>query len=140
MKNIILFDNSTEINFNNSYLVNYYINNSVDDTSLLSFRIAIKHTLNMFLNIKDDNYSYIDLSTNDFKINSFELESLNSSFLSNIVCFEKSNSEYKLIFKKGNSLSSISFETNNLKIAIKKQIKKDYFKKKKYNIDSLMLM
>ena len=139
MKNRILFNKNIDIDFNSSYLVNYFINNSTDDTYLLSFRMLVKNSINLFLNIKDDNYSFIDLSTNDFRINFFESETLNSSFLSNVISFEKNKDEYKLAFKKGSLLSSFSFKTTTLNVSIGNPVTKDYLKRKKYSLDSLML-
>lgn len=140
MQNIILFDDNTKIDFNNSYLVNFFINNSSDDNNkLLGLRILINNSLNNFLNINDDNYHIVEISTNDFIIDYIELGSINSSLLSNIVSFEKSNKKYKLIFKKENLVNTLSFKANNLRITKGDFVRKEYLKQKKYKLDLLML-
>ena len=141
MENNILFDNKIKIDFNNSYLINYYINNQNDnDNKLIAFRILLKNSLNKFLNIDDDNYSYIDINSDKFEMYYIELENLNSSFLAEIVSFEKEKDKYKITFKKNNSFSTIAFNTNDLKITLGKLVKKENLKSKKKYTDLLMLM
>ena len=128
-----------KIDFSDSYLVNYFIHNiSGEDVDLLAFRILIKNSLNKVLKIDDDNYSYIDISTEDFKIDYIELESLDSVFLSNIIKFKKDNNKYQLAFRKGILLTVISFISNHLKITKGEIVKKNYLNEKKHTGDLLM--
>ena len=139
MENNILFDNVEKIDFNNSYLINYYINNQ-NDNKLIALRILLKNSLNKFLNIDDDNYSYIDINSDNFEMDYIELETLNSSFLAKIISFEKEKDKYKITFKKNNSISTIVFNSNDLKITLGKFVKKENLKSRKNYTDLLMLM
>ena len=130
-----------KIDFSDSYLVNYFIHNiSGEDVDLLAFRILIKNSLNKVLKIDDDNYSYIDINSDNFEMDYIELETLNSSFLAKIISFEKEKDKYKITFKKNNSISTIVFNSNDLKITLGKFVKKENLKSRKNYTDLLMLM
>lgn len=123
MNQQILFKNKP-INFKNSFLINYYINNSLNEKNnkeledLLVFRCAICKQYNEFSNNSDgSDYVILDFKTNKFKLISLLFSSLESTFIADIVSFEYTiDKTYIIEFKKDNQKYLIEFSCNELDI------------------------
>ena len=113
-------------NFNESYLLGYYINENIFNAKNHPIQLRLNILISLELNpnlIKQKNkkydYALINISSNSFKINNINYDSRKEIVLSEVLSFELNNNEYCISFSsKDNEVFEMNFISDKLEYKI----------------------